>query len=195
MAKPPQPRRAKKAAKRSGKAPASEPVRLVPIPADFPNYGGSRELAIVDTLIAMLFRERAALDEPKWRPSALARIERARQALVVFGSATHSKAARHELLVSALDRSAALDAPIEQRIAFARMVVGESMPHATVKEAVVREAVVTWPETKRTAERSSAVRALARALDCDSPALMTMLRQGRARLRERLKAARAARRK
>jgi hypothetical protein len=159
-----------------------------PLPADFPDFTGDRK--IVDSLILMLLQERASLSDPTWRATALARIENARRAMVDFGDAPYFSQVRHELLVNALDWSAKLDGPIEQRVAFVEVVLGEAIPNVPIAPGVIRKAVDLWPKTKQRTARARAVRELARALHCDVPSLPTMLREARSRIRNRLAHAR-----
>jgi excisionase family DNA binding protein len=165
-------------------------LRLIEVPNDFPNFTGDRDIAIVDTLIFMLFGDRDLLDNPVWRPTALARIERARSAIIPFGRAPTARSVRLELMVTALDRSVKVDAPLELRVQFVQILVGEAMPDAKLDDEVIRDAVRLWPEKRQTEDRTRAVRELARALRCDVPSLMTMLRAARKRVRERIRDAR-----
>jgi len=170
-------------------SPLTAPVReRFRAPDDFPNYRGDRELARVDGLIVMLFQERLSLSDPRWRAVARARIERTRIALIDYGNAPYSTAVRRELLVRVLDQSALMPGPIDDRLGYVQAVLGEAMPEAKLDPDVVRAAITLWPVTKRRVDRSNAVRALARALRCDSRALMTMLRQARRRIRKRRRA-------
>lgn len=164
------------------------PARLTNLPADFPNFGSDRNVAIVDNLIAMLRQERASLSDPTCRATALARIERARAALVEFGDAPYSRASQYEMLVDTLDRSAELDAPIESRIGFVQLILGEAMPNARIRPGVIRDAVTLWPAKKQREAREKAIRELARALGCNPPSLNVMLREARKRIGERRKA-------
>jgi hypothetical protein len=154
------------------------------VPSDFPNFAGEFDVRVADTLIMHLFRAREELRDPLWRPRARARIEAARRVLVSFGDAPDSLERRHEMLVHVLDVTA--DLPLEHRIAFAAVEFGEAQPYLKPPTTdVLRRALDLWPQTKRREERTQAVRELARALNCDCPSLMTMLRQARKRLRDR----------
>lgn len=163
---------------------------LIAIPADFPNFCGGLDVAIVDTLIVILLGDRDLLNDPLWRPQALARIERARSAIMPFGMAPRSVTVRIEMMVTALDKSAEFEAPLESRVRFAQVLIGEAMPGGAINDELVREAVRLWPDKRNTEARLRAVRDLARALKCDSPSLMTMLRAARKRLRDRKSSAR-----
>jgi hypothetical protein len=183
--------RAQSASRCLGNTPSTaERPRLVDIPSDFPNFAGSRDVAVVDTLIVMLLGDRDLLVDATWRETALRRIERARSTIVPFGGAPYSRTVRLELLVTALDRGTELEAPVEAKVSFVRMLIEEAMPSARPKDELVRDAVCLWREKRRTEERTRAVRAMARALQCDSPSLMTMLRAARKRLREGMSSAR-----
>lgn len=155
-------------------------TRALPeMPDDFPNFTENSAVAIVDTLITMLLHERACLSDPVWRPTALARIEKVRRALISHGNAPYSPGVGRQLLVDTIDKARSLDAPIAARVDFACVVLQEAVPGARISRELVRDAV-----SLRGEERTTAVRGLARALGCDAPSLDTLLRQARKELSE-----------
>lgn len=176
-----------KAARESADQPARAGLSLgkPPIPPDFPDFSGDLDVRIADTLILMLLEAREQLRDPVWRLRARAVIEGARRVLVSFGEADTSLERRHEMLVHVLDEAQVL--PIEGRVMFAKALFGEALPYIKKFPTpdTLRRALDLWPQTKRREERTRAVRELARALECDRPSLMTLLRQARKRLRER----------
>jgi hypothetical protein len=189
-------------------------IRVVPeIPADFPSWADP-EVATVDSLLVQLLLARRTLRDPAFGDGARATIERARQALVPFGTALRRVTVRHEMLVHVLDVAADLQRDRKAQFAEAERQAKKSggampMDSATTHEAIVDEAtalartlirdamaveidrqtarlaVALWPQAKRREARTAAVRGLARALDCDSRALMSLLRQARKRLADR----------
>jgi hypothetical protein len=164
------------------------------LPSDFPDFGGDFDVKVVDALIIRLLAARDDLRDPLWRPRARAIVEGARRALVSFGDAVTSRERRREMLVHVLVESLALPR-VEDRVMFAALTFGEALPYTKPPaEAVLRRALDLWPQEQRRTERTRALRALARALDCDAPSLMPMLRQARMRLEERQYEARRVRR-
>lgn len=144
-----------------------------------------RNIAIADTLIFMLRQARASLGDRTWGALARNQIEAARSVLIDYGDAPYSRARCHELLVDVLDQSERCEESIEMRARIVLLRLSEALPETEIDFDTVRDAVLFWPLKRRRAARSNAVRELARALDCDTPSLMTMLRQARARIRAR----------
>jgi hypothetical protein len=162
---------------------AQKPALTFRVPPDFPKFSG--ETAIVDSLIVQLFHARQELEDPTWEPQARALIERVRRAAAGFGDAILSSRRRRELIVYVLDTCDARLPSIDLGTMYATVTISEALPGASLPPSLIRRAVELWPQKKRREERTRAVRELARALDCDSPTLMTMLRQARAGLRAR----------
>jgi hypothetical protein len=174
------------------------------VPDDFPSFLGDKHRTIVDQLIMRLIGARNDLDDPARAPEARSLIDRVVQAIADFDP--DSTIARHELIVRALDGSTAMAtapaygplgelvpspfADLELRVFSAEATIRTALPSAKLPPGVVRRAVALWPDTKRREARTRAVRELARALDCDVPSLLTMLRQARSKLRNRRAASR-----
>lgn len=173
-----------------------------PVPADFPNHDGPREIAIVDSLIEVLFLARRDLTDPprdpRWREGSLWRVEQARRALIPFGNAPYTKTARRALLMQLLDD---IERVVRQKGEFvhwlmaARTMIGEALPYSRPpSDEVLQRVFELWPNHKKRVARSAAIRDFARALDCDSKSLLDMIRQDRKKRRDQLKAIKALRR-
>ena len=189
--------------RRAESALAKHPAALLPgerprfpVPADFPNHDGPREVAIVDTLIEVLFLARRDLtdppDEPRGRYGSLWRVEQARRALIPFGDAPYTKAARRALLVQLLDdidQVTRHGGDVLNWLMGARIMIGEALPYSRPPaDDVLRRAFALWPNHKQRAARSAAIEELARALGCDAKSLPVMIRQDRKKRRDQLKA-------
>ena len=144
-----------------------------------------REIAIADTLIFILRQARASLNDPVWGKLARAQIEAARSVLIDYGDAPYSRTRTYELLVDALDQSEQADSPLELRAQSVSLRLAEAIPHVEVPFDIIQNAVLLWPTKKQRTARSDAMRSLARVFDCDTPSLMTQIRQARARVRRR----------
>jgi hypothetical protein len=179
------------------------------VPDNFPTLFGDKHLILVDGLIMRLISARNDLDDPAAGPKARFLIDRIVQAFGEFDP--DSTLARHELIVRALDHSARLvTAPVvraagaaagpspfadlEVRTFSAEAMIRGALPSLSLPRGILRQAVELWPDTKHREARTRAVRDLARALECDVPSLLPMLRQARKRLREGKTAARAKKR-
>jgi hypothetical protein len=139
---------------------------------------------VVDALITELFLARLNVKDEPWAPQAHARIEGARRAIIGYGRAAESATLRREMMVDLLDSTTRL-LSVEQGKMYVQVMLQEALPLAKVPREVIGEAVELWPQAKRRTARTKAIRALARCLHCDSPSLLTMLRQARKRLRDR----------
>src|SRR3954467_14634373 len=77
----------------------------IKIPKGFPDFFGSRDVAMVDSLIVRLLAARADLRHPAWGPWLRETIAKAWAAVAAFGDARSSADRRRELMVHALDLS------------------------------------------------------------------------------------------
>lgn len=145
-----------------------------PIPTDFPNFGG--ETMVVDTLLVILFQERAALQVAQTRAEALAHIERARSAIIPFGNALYAKTACRRLLMTVLDQASHLE-PLDLAVKTATLWFSEALPQVKLQPQVVRDAVFFWRKPSRTKARIDAVRSLAKKLGCDAPSFWALIRK------------------
>jgi hypothetical protein len=84
---------------------------------------------------------------------------------------------------------------IEQRVSIAEDVLRVRLPGVTVPAAVLKRAIELWP-TRQKAQRTAALHALAKAMDCDVRNITQALRTAKSRWRaENLGRARARRTK
>jgi hypothetical protein len=161
------------------------PVTPMALPDDFMMPDADEAASDADGVIYMLLHARNCLGHPTHDASARETIRRMLAALHRID--IDAKGVRQAAIGRVLDDVHAapfVGLPLETKTDVAAMMLRAALAGMTVGRGVLRQAVELWP-TRQRDRRTTAVRALAKALDCDAPTIMQILRNAKTSRAER----------